>query len=213
MRRHPPWCPLFQLVPVLVLAGGYVFLREELSARQYVGCFVTIVAALFISMDRIDGRIFRPRPAFWYMLLPSTFATIALLTFKYGVTTQSFWQVLPYESLGIALCAVCLLFIPGAWSDIRREAARLPRSIILIVGIDELLYVVSRYLSYFALSLLTAGVVSTLAGLQPVFVLIFGVVLSLWFPSVLEDVLDRTDLRRKLTAVGLIVVGTALIAW
>jgi hypothetical protein len=49
--------------------------------------------------------------------------------------------------------------------------------------------------------------------LQPVFVLIFGVALSLSFPSVLEDVLDRTDLRRKLVAVGLIVVGTALIAW
>ncbi|MEO6508590.1 MAG: hypothetical protein ABIO02_01430, partial [Patescibacteria group bacterium] len=76
---------------------------------------------------------------------------------------------------------------------------------------NEIFYLAARYTGYFAISLISVGLVSILAGLQPVFVLIYGVILSLWFPKILKEVISKKIVLRKAFSIVVMLVGLILI--
>ncbi len=204
--------PLFQFVPVFVIIGDALILGESLTYLQYVGSALIIISGLLLSIQKNKKNLFRPRKALWFMLLSCVFAAFSILFFKFGVTVQNFWQILPYEGFGIALCAVCLLFLPNNFRLLKKQTKRLPRQAFFLMSIDEAVYILSRYTGFFALSLISASLVSVLAGLQPLFVLIYGIILSLFFPYILKEVIAKKTLTLKLISIIMIVFGAILLA-
>jgi len=49
-------------------------------------------------------------------------------------------------------------------------------------------------------------------GFQPVFVFIYGVLLTLFFPSFGQESLARRHLIQKIAGIGIIVLGTVLLS-
>jgi len=67
------------------------------------------------------------------------------------------------------------------------------------------------YLSTVALSLGTAALASTVMATRPMFVFLFGILLSLGLLKVLSEPLDRASLVQRGVAIGMIVAGVATI--
>lgn len=145
------------------------------------------------------------------MIISCMLVALATLFFKYGIGLENFWYVLPYEGFGIFIGAIILLLFPRNYKLVHEFTKKLPKKVYSLMVVNEILFISARYFGFFALSLLTASMVGILAGLQPLFVLIYGIILSLWFPSILKEVINKKILTLKLVAIIFIIIGTVLL--
>ena len=81
------------------------------------------------------------------------------------------------------------------------------RSTKLDVGNWMLAHGGARYRGYFAISLISVGMVSILAGFQSFFVLLYGVILSVWFPHIIKEVINKKVMAQKIISIVLMSLG------
>lgn len=199
--------PLFQFIPIFVLILSFLFLREVLTFKQYIGCFIIIFGSFMITLKKIDLTIFKIRPAFWLMLLSSFLYAISVVLYKFGVEQIPFWHTLPYEGFGIALGALVIFLYKENKQLFFKESSRFKKNMFILISINETIYVLARYTTYFALSLISASIVNVLSGFQSFFVLLFGIILSLFFPKILKEVINTKVLFLKFVSIILMFIG------
>jgi drug/metabolite transporter (DMT)-like permease len=203
--------PLFQFVPVFILVLSYFVFKEALHFPQYIGAGAIIGGSFLLSLKKFDRQIFKIRPAFWYMILSSFIFAVSVILYKFGVEEIPFWNTLPLEGLGIFLGALVIWLYKNNKRMFLKETRKFPKKVFVLISINEVLYIASRYTAYFALSLISASIANLLAGLQPFFVLIYGIILSLWFPRVLKEAMSERALLQKMTSMIMIFIGLYLI--
>lgn len=203
--------PLFQVYPIFVLILSFIALNEGFTTAQYFGAALIIVSGFLLSVEKLEGRIFTLRKSFWYMILSSFLFAVAQVLYKFGVEEVPFWNTLPYESFGIAIGAVTIALYKNNFNKFKKETRRFEKKVFVFIGVNECISIFALYTGYFAISLISVGLVSVLSGLQPLFVLIYGVILSLWFPKILKEVLDKKTIALKLFSIIVIIIGTYFI--
>lgn len=203
--------PLFQLTPVFVLILSFLLLGEKLALKQYMGSFFIIFAGFLILADKPSKNIFRLRPAFWYIALSCLMFAFAQVLYGFGVQEIPFWHTLPYESFGIALGAIAILLFPKNKQLFVKETRRFTKKNYTSMVINELVYVVSRYTGYFAISLISVSIVSVLSGFQSVFALIYGIVLTLFLPHIIKEGISKKILGIKIFSIAIMFLGLYLI--
>lgn len=166
--------PFFQIIPVLVFGVSWVVLGETLFAAQILGAAFIIAAAVGIL---IDWKHITVRWDVLRYLVPAI-CTLAFTTFmmRYALGEAPYLPVLAWSSLGYALFGV-ITFIarPSSRSLVREVIARREPVLGGIILFQESLYYISNAFFLLALSLApAAGLVSTLGGFQPAFVLILS---------------------------------------
>ena len=199
--------PLSQIVPVMVLILSYFILGESLNSRQYIGSILIVAACFLLAMDKPSLNIFRFRKAFWYMMIASLCIALSYVLFKFAVEEVSFWQALPYEGFGIALGTIAILLFPNNLKRVKLKAKKLPRKVFGYMSLNEIIFLLSRYTAFYATSLIPVSMVSILYGFQPLFLIIFGSILSIWFPYLIKEVLSKETIVVKIFATLLIVGG------
>lgn len=204
--------PLFQMVPLFVLVLSFIFLQEVMTMKQYIGSFCIIFAAFLLSVEKVDAKIFRLRKAFFYMVIASLLSAISLILFKVGVGEIDFWHTLPYEGLGIVLGSLAIISYKDNISTLLEQTKKLPKKLFLFISLNEVIFVSSRYTAFFALSLIPASLVSVLSGFQPFFVLCLGVLLSLFIPHLIKELLSKETIFLKIVASIIILIGIYLIS-
>lgn len=203
--------PLYQFYPIFVLILSFIFLKERFSIAQYFGSFLIVGAGFLLSAEKLNGKIFRIRKSFFYVMISCLLFAGAQVLYKFGVTEVPFWNTLPYEGFGIALGAIAIAVYKNNLKKFRKETSQLKKRVFLFMTINELIYIASRYTGYFAISLISVSIVSILASLQPLFVLIFGVILSVWFPHVIKEVITKKTIALKLAAIVTMIIGSYFI--
>jgi len=203
--------PLFQFVPIFVLVLSFFLLGEKLTTKQYVGCIAIICSSFFLSLQKSEMQILKLRPAFWYMLLSSFLFSFSIVLYKFGVQEIPFWNTLPYEGFGMVLGALSILLYRNNGKIFLSETKKFPKKIFVWMSINEGVFVLSRYTAYFALSLVAASIVNVLGGIQSFFVLIYGIVLSLWFPHIIKEIITKQTVGIKVASIVGIFIGLSLI--
>ena len=202
---------LFQFNPILVLLLGAVILGESLLLKQYIGSFLIIVSGFMLSIQKLQGGVVKINKAFWYMVLASFFSAMVYISFKLGVKELGVWPAIPYEGLGSGLASLCILLYGNNLKNLKKEMKKISKKVFVYLTISEAIYRSSRLSFYFALSLIPAAIVALLQGFQPLFLLIEGIVLSLWFPYIIKEVVTKKTLSLKILAVFGIIFGLYLI--
>jgi bacterial/archaeal transporter family protein len=204
--------PLFQFYPIFVLILSFVFLHEIFSVIQYLGCLIIIFAGFILSTEKFSISKFKIRKSFYYMILSCFLFALAQVLYKFGVQEVPFLNTLPYEGFGIALGTLAVVLYKRALiKKFKRETSRFKPRIFVFLTINQLVYLVARYTGYFAISLIAVGMVSILAGFQSVFVLFYGIMLSLWLPYILKEVINKKVLFKKIISIVLMFLGLYLI--
>ncbi len=197
--------PLFQSMPVFVLLLSSVFLRETLTHRQLLGFLLILSGSFIVSMHKTDAGIFKIRKAFWWVLLASILWALPAVMFKFVVVKQTFWDALALEFFGVAIGATILFFLyktrvlaqirdigAGTWS---------------ILNINELIYIAGRVSNFYAITLGLVSLVAVLGGTIPLFVFLFGLMLSLWFPGIIKEDITRASIVSKISSIILVSCG------
>ena len=197
--------PLFQSMPVFVLLLSSIFLREALTHRQLLGFLLILSGSFIVSMHKTDAGIFKIRKAFWWVLIASILWALPAVMFKFVVIKQTFWDALALEFFGVAIGATIFFFLyktrvlaqirdigAGTWS---------------ILNINELIYITGRVSNFYAITLGLVSLVAVLGGTIPLFVFLFGLVLSLWFPGIIKEDITRASIVTKISSIILVACG------
>ncbi len=205
--------PIFQTIPIFAYVLAYFFLGEEITKLQLVGMFLIILGSIFISID-ITGVA----PSFKLkgtalMILASLLIALSSFLFKftgvdYGFLITSFWTYLGYALLGIVLFLISSSYRSQFMYSLKANSAQ----IIGINIINEVIAIGGKMLQNFATLLAPLALVVAVNGFQPIFVLLYGVLLTIFFPHVVTENILAKHVAFKGASIGLIVLGAFLIS-
>ena len=135
------------------------------------------------------------------------------MKFKKVALQESFWISSFWQYLG-TLSVTVFLFV--FFSEHRKSFLSLfTREKIIILGLSsfqEVLNTSANLMFDFALLLAPLAVVSVVVnGLQPFYILIFGVILTALFPTFFNEKIGKKDLVQKSFFIIVIFIGTVLL--
>ncbi len=201
--------PLFQIIPLYILVLSYFFIGEVLAPGQLFGFFVVLAGAVLISLEKPGLHFFKIRKAFWYVMLSAILYAIPFVIFKYAAMRQNFWAVIVYEFFGVGLGAA-ILFVLYARSCMA-QAQKIGASTWVTITANEIIYFIGRFCGFLAAALGPVALVSVIGSLNPFFVLLYGTFLSIWFPKIIKENIQKSTLFLKITAILLIFAGIWLV--
>ena len=203
--------PLFQLTPPFVLILSLLFLGEVLTLNYYLAFLLILSGGFLISLEKAKG-VFKLRSAFWWMVLSSLIYAIQAVILKSLYVAHPFWDLTVYLGFGEFLpTPLLLLLIPTFRSRFIKSLSGLkPRGWMLLIF--AMVFVTTASISgLWAIAAGPVTLVSVLRGFQSIFVLIYAVFLSIWFPKILKEELSKSIIGIKATAVLLMGIGLYLI--
>lgn len=197
----------FQLIPVFVLILAYFFLHERISFLQLTGFFLILTATISLSSSK-DALSFKPSRAFLFILLADLLWAIASLLIKFTVSVSSFSKIIAFESFGVALGALVLwLSFPSIRSAFRYTLNTLNHRTLSFVILNEGVWIAGRAITYFALTLGPASLVTVVGGIQVFYGILFGLLLSIFLPRFTQGPIRSKELLKEIIAGIVIFLG------
>lgn len=193
---------LWNLAPVLVVFFSWLFLNEQLDAKQYVA-LILLVASSFLTGYQPTSSHRIPLAAAAWMLLASITTAVEYTLLGYVFQELSILDGIVWVSVGILAATILIpIFIPTVRRQIVHTIANAQMR--RRFALNELLDLAASLCRMVAIRLGSVGLVSAVGGLQSLFVLGF----TPFFKS------RRTPPSRLLVAVAaaLGVIGLGLLA-
>jgi drug/metabolite transporter (DMT)-like permease len=202
--------PFFQASPLFGYVLAYLVLGETLSPRQMAGGALIIIGALTVSIRLGERRALKLRLAA-LMLTCGFVLAVATLIFKIFAVKVAFWTTTFWLFVGEAVFGAVLLMI-GSY---RREFTALLRrntgALLSINASNELINLGGGLGNRYALLFAPLSIVQAIGSTTTLFVVAFGVVLSLAYPRLGREDLSGRELAQKGLAAALVAAGVALV--
>jgi uncharacterized membrane protein len=200
--------PLFQFSPLILIALAWIALGETLNIHQGWGAFMIILGGFGLSIERSVLGVFKLRPAFWLMMLSCFLYALSGLFIRLVVSQGDFGAALLFQGLGTILGSLLVWRFGRAnltFSNFKKP---------VIVGLlltDLIISYLAIFSEVWAMSLVAANRVRTIQGIQPLFVVIFGTLLTIALPKIYKESLEPKSLALKGAVGVLMVVGVGLL--
>jgi len=204
--------PFYQTIPIFGYFLGYFLFNENLTSGQMLAALVILIGTFILSLNLEKGKaIFKWKIIILMLLSSFIFASYEAL-FKFVAIQDSFWIAVFWEHVGLFLFGAFLfIFI----SKYRIEFVRLiQKNSKLIISINlgsEVLTIVGNLLTNIAILMAPLVMVLLVSAYQPLFVFIFGVILTLFFPKIGQERMERKYMIQKILSLIIIFVGSYLL--
>lgn len=200
--------PFFQLIPVFGFIVGYFVLGEVLAGNQFLGGGLIVLGSLFLSLEIQNGGLRFKRKLVFLMLLSSFFYAINAVIFKSiaveaGFLTSVFWDMAGKFVFGVGL----FLFVKSYREQFIYLIKESGKAIVGLNVINEILSLVGEFALILAVLFAPVALVQSVGGLQPMFVLIFGIVITIFFPSFGKESFEKKYLAQKFIGILIITAG------
>ncbi len=205
--------PLLQLTPVFSFAFGLLVLGETLTLLQGVGCVTVILGGMLLTLEFSEETRFKIKK---YLLVYMIFAAAAYaLTdtlFKYGGSANAFWTSVFWQHVGLLGAGVAVFLAkPSYRRQFVSHVQASPASFVGLNILNETLHAGGVMLVNFALFFAPIALVATVTAYHPVFVLIGGAMLTMYFPKLISEKLSARHLIHKSVATLVVVLGSVLL--
>jgi len=205
--------PLFQTSAVFSYVLGLLVLGEDLTGRQLSAALLIICGSILIALELGQQRSIFKADIFALMLLASLLNALNWLLFKFVAIQEDFWVSSFWEYVGFALAGALMLIGVRAY---RNEFIALLRqskfNVLGLVALNEIASLAAKTVTNIASLMAPLALISTVHGLQPLFVLVYGVLLTLYLPRYGQERLRAKIVLQKLAAMTLMIVGASLLA-
>ncbi|MBU0612295.1 DMT family transporter [Patescibacteria group bacterium] len=204
--------PWFLTVPIFGFVLGYIFLGETLSFKQILGSLVTLFGLLIIASDfSEEGGKFKWKPAI-YMIIACFLVATSGIIFKYVTVEENFWVSSFWEYIGLGGTGLLIFLFASKY---RRQFIRMMRTggrkIFVVNAVTEVMTVSGNLLTNFALLLAPVAMVYLIGSFQPAFVLFLTLLSTSFFPHIAKENLNKYSLFPKITAIGIMIIGTIIL--
>ncbi len=203
--------PFFQAAGIFGLILGYLVLGEKLSFLQIIGVLLIIAGSFLLSLQFGQGASRVKTHLVVLMLTCALAIALSSLIFKFFAVRDEFWTTTFWNFGGQALFGVILMLVAAN----RRQFAEMMRAntnaVLSVNGMNELINLGGNIGMRYTLLFAPLGIVQAISSTTPFFVLFFGVILSLFFPSLGREEISFAGLMQKFIAIILVVAGVLLV--
>jgi len=205
--------PMFQMIPVFTYFLAWLILGETLSGSQLLGGILIILGAVIISLELSKvNKISIKKEVLFLMTISSIFFSLNFIFFKYFAINASFWVTSFWEYVGFAVFSFFLFVFIKKYRDEFVSVIKANKVTVLTLnGINEILNIIAKLAFNFASLLTPIALTWVVDGFQPFFVLLYGVILTLFFPHISQENISRKHLAHKILAISIMFVGTFFI--
>lgn len=200
--------PLAYLTPIFILTFATFFLDERLTFIKITGILLLTGGAILISFK--NSLKFSFGKAFWLMVASAITLAINSVITKYLLGFADYWTIFAYTR-GIGLTVALIPFFYLNFSDLMITVKENGKKAIGLISLNESLRQTGGLFITIAISLGSVTLVNALASLQPFFVLVFMVILSVLYPHILKEEIGKSTLALKVISIILIFIGAILI--
>lgn len=199
---------MFSLGKIIIPVLAYFMVDEKLQCSQYVGFFIVILFNLFLNIQ--SPKNFHINIGFWLMLAVSLMLSVQGVLYKKVLNeidwvTAAFWCAIITNSF-------CLSFIilpklrRGIITDFPVYRKRIKLFLVMEL-FDQLGHLPGK----FALSLLPIVVLKAINATQPLFVLLYGIILYYCFGDKFKENVSRGEVIKKIICFVFIIFGVSLV--
>jgi drug/metabolite transporter (DMT)-like permease len=205
--------PMFQMIPVFTYFLAWLILGETLSGSQLFGGILIILGAIIISLELSEvNKISIKKEVLFLMTISSLFFSLNFIFFKYFAINASFWVTSFWEYVGFAVFSFLLFVFIKKYRDEFVSVIKANKVTVLTLnGINEILNIIAKLAFNFASLLTPIALTWIVDGFQPFFVLLYGVLLTMFFPHISQENISRKHLAHKILAISIMFIGTFFI--
>lgn len=201
--------PLYGLVIIFLSILSAVFLGEVFTFVTYVAIVLLIVGIVGVTSRGNILSIFRSR-ALGLMILSSLGYAAAYTLIKGLLATYSPYDVFVYQRLCIA--GIGLAMLPFAGRKLREIFRAIPqKKMVWYSVLSELFGETGGLLFVIASSVWYVTLVETVVNVEFVFLFIWGMVITKFWPRLYTESTNRRVLVQKAVSIALIIVGVMII--
>lgn len=201
--------PLYISYAVFVLIFNVVLFGETLSSTQYLSFAVIFCGALFLSIESFDFSSIKYRTGAVRMIPAILFIAVSITLFAQSLKGLTFHSSFILDMGGFALSGAALLVVPNWRTEIVRGIRDATLRKFTLFLFNDALDLTGHLAYKYALLLApAASLVAAVNGIQPFYVLLVGLLFTVFFPSIIkEDISIRTMLQK---IVGAVVIGVGI---
>ena len=202
---------LYQLIPVFDYFLAFIFLKEHLSIIQILGSLLVVSGAIVISLD-LSGKVRVKIKPLLLMVLSAFMIAVNALIFKIVALQANFWGTAFWEYVGGLILGVLLFSFIKLYRQ--QFITTIKKNKTLVLGLNlfsELLNIAAKLLANFASLLAPLALVWVVNGFQPAIVFIYGLLLTMFIPSVIKEKIERKVLIQRISAIILIFAGVYIL--
>ena len=205
----------YQLVPIIGLFLGYFILGEVLNQLQLIAMGIIILGTSIISfeIDTENNFTLRTRTII-YMLAAGFFWALEATLFKMVALEENVIRSLFWNSVVLVVIGAAFLIFVKQYR--RHFIIALKANSHNILGanvLNEILYMLGNAALAFAALMAPIALILLMESFQAFFVLLIGVFLTLFFPSVTEETIQLKHIAQKLLAILITGIGTYLLLY
>lgn len=198
--------PLFNLGPVFVLILSVLLLNLTLSKFQFLGFIFLVIGGFLISVKKIKGAI-KLSKGFWYMVLTNLLLGFYFIATDYLFKNYDYWSSFAFIQLGILISASSLLLFKDFSTGKTKKSDKLKNWAKILIVSDAILSIFAVSMRNVAIKLSSATIVTSLGGIQSLFVLIMTLLISFRFSNILKEELSKETIILKTISIILLIIG------
>jgi len=185
---------------------SYIFLKETLPMFKYVAILLAIIGTIILGIEKTPKKI-RFNHVFKLLLLYVFIMGIIGVMEKYILNYITSWEL--FALLNIVTGIVLLL--PVFRKQIREDLPNTAKNIIPIIIIQ--IISITAYAAYLkAASLQKISIIFSIGTLQPVYVFVVMLLLSIFTPHLLKEIITPKAIIQKIIGIGLVVAGVVVLS-
>ncbi|MCL5733783.1 MAG: DMT family transporter [Patescibacteria group bacterium] len=204
--------PFYQAAPLFAYALAYIVLGETLSRIQIFGGLLIVGGAVLLSV-RFGGQLKRIRWRLIILMLSCAFVlALSSVIFKFFAIRDDFWNTTFWTYVGEAVFGVFILAIPSYFRQFIKMLKSNTSAVLGVNGANELINLGGSLGVRYAIILAPLSLVQAISSTTTLFVFVFGIFLTIFFPSLAKEDLSVKSLAQKGFAALIIALGVILIS-
>lgn len=196
---------LFNIAPIFVVIISYFILQERFTVSSFIGIVLIISASLILSLTELDIKKLRFTPALIPILLGALIYAVIAIISKSVYTEVDFVSGYIYFSVGMGLGAVGLTIFTSHGRKFFPDFRTKFRKWIGIFIVVEFIGLAAELTNNLAISKGPVGLVKVIEGIQPLYVLLFAVLLYPFFPKLGREAIEGNKLKKFLCMITMII--------
>ncbi|MDD2646586.1 MAG: EamA family transporter [Patescibacteria group bacterium] len=204
---------IFYIFPIFVAIWAWLLLHESISPIKWLAIFFAISGTIIISLKKESIKApIRICGAFLLILLGAAiFEPGVEIIDKYVLSQISPWPLLALNAIGFSIMAISFLVFSASARQQTWQFFKTNRPTLKIIIFAHLIYFFGNLLFLLAVPFTKITYVATVSVIQPVFVFILTLILSMFRPKILKESLSIKTILIKTFAIVLIVASILII--
>lgn len=196
---------LFNLTPIFALIIAFLFLGEILTFYHFLGFGLILGASTILSIGKVNKKLSVSKGLVPVLIASFLYSVVGVLG-KYLYNQVDFVSGYMYFAVGMGLGGLFLSLVPKEGRKFYTEFGKSFKKWIIVFVLIELIGITAEVVNNLAISKGPVSLVKVVEGVQPIYVLIYALILFPFFPRFSREATSG-GMMKKIVCMVVMITG------